>query len=156
VPGFYHRRVQVSVIGSGAEHEAAAEEVGRLLAKRGCKVVTGGLGEVMAAAARGAKEAGGTTIGILPGRDRAAANEWVDHAVATGLGHMRNYAVVASGDGVIAVGGQWGTLSEIAFAKILGRPVVILEPGLEADDVDRAATPDEAVDFVLARLEHPA
>jgi len=156
VPGFYHRRVQVSVIGSGAEHEAAAEEVGRLLAERGCKVVTGGLGEVMAAAARGAKEVGGTTIGILPGRDRAAANEWVDHAVATGLGHMRNYAVVASGDGVIAVGGQWGTLSEIAFAKILGRPVVILEPGLEADDVDRAATPDEAVDFVLARLEHPA
>jgi len=156
VPGFYHRRVQVSVIGSGAEHEAAAEEVGRLLAKRGCKVVTGGLGEVMAAAARGAKEAGGTTIGILPGRDRAAANEWVDHAVATGLGHMRNFAVVASGDAVIAVGGHWGTLSEIAFAKILGRPVVILEPGLEADDVDRAATPDEAVDFVLARLEHPA
>ena len=156
MPGFYHRRVQVSVIGSGAEHEAAAEEVGRLLAKRGCKVVTGGLGEVMAAAARGAKEAGGTTIGILPGRDRAAANEWVDHAVATGLGHMRNFAVVASGDAVIAVGGQWGTLSEIAFAKILGRPVVILEPGLEADDVDRAATPDEAVDFVLARLEHPA
>jgi len=156
VPGFYHRRVQVSVIGSGAEHEAAAEEVGRLLAKRGCKVVTGGLGEVMAAAARGAKEAGGTTIGILPGRDRAAANEWVDHAVATGLGHMRNFAVVASGDAVIAVGGHWGTLSEIAFAKILGRPVVILEPGLGADDVDRAATPDEAVDFVLARLEHPA
>jgi uncharacterized protein (TIGR00725 family) len=155
VPGFYHRRVQVSVIGSGAEHEARAEAVGRLLAERGCKVVTGGLGEVMAAAARGAKEAGGTTIGILPGRDRAEANEWVDHAVATGLGHMRNFAVVASGDAVIAVGGQWGTLSEIAFAKILGRPVVILEPGLEADDVDRAATPDEAVEFVLARLEHP-
>ena len=156
MPGFYHRRVQVSVIGSGAEHEARAEEVGRLLAERGCKVVTGGLGEVMAAAARGAKEAGGTTIGILPGRDRAEANEWVDHAVATGLGHMRNFAVVASGDAVIAVGGQWGTLSEIAFAKILGRPVVILEPGLEVDGVDRAATPEEAVDFVLARLEHPA
>jgi len=156
VPGFYHRRVQVSVIGSGAEHEARAEAVGRLLAERGCKVVTGGLGEVMAAAARGAKEAGGTTIGILPGRDRAAANEWVDHAVATGLGHMRNFAVVASGDAVIAVGGHWGTLSEIAFAKIPGRPVVILEPGLGADDVDRAATPDEAVDFVLARLKHPA
>ena len=110
----------------------------------------------MAAAARGAKEAGGITIGILPGRDRAEANEWVDHAVATGLGHMRNFAVVASGDAVIAVGGQWGTLSEIAFAKILGRPVVILEPGLEADGVDRAAAPEEAVGLVLARLEHPA
>src|SRR6185503_10210577 len=98
VAGFYHRGVQVSVIGSGAEHEARAEEVGRLLAERGCVVVTGGLGEVMAAAARGAKSAGGTTIGILPGRDRADANEWVDHAVATGLGHMRNFAVAASGD----------------------------------------------------------
>ena len=144
------------MIGSGAEHEARAEEVGRLLAERGCKVVTGGLGEVMAAAARGAKEAGGTTIGILPGTSRADANEWVDHAVATGLGHMRNFAVAASGDAVIAVGGVWGTLSEIAFAKVLGRPVVILEPGLQVDGVARAATPEEAVDLVLARLEHSA
>jgi len=148
--------VQVSVIGSGAEHEPRAEEVGRLLGERGCTVVTGGLGEVMAAAARGAKAAGGTTIGILPGRDRSDANEWVDHAVATGLGHMRNFAVAASGDAVIAVGGAWGTLSEIAYAKILGRPVVILEPGLEVEGVDRAATPEEAVERVLARLEHPA
>ena len=144
------------MIGSGAEHVARAEEVGRLLAERGCKVVTGGLGEVMAAAARGAKEAGGTTIGILPGTSPADANEWVEHAVATGLGHMRNFAVAASGDAVIAVGGAWGTLSEIAFAKILGRPVVILEPGLQVDCVARAATPEEAVDLVLARLEHPA
>ena len=144
------------MIGSGAEHEARAEEVGRLLAERGCKVVTGGLGEVMAAAMRGAKAAGGTTIGILPGTSRSDANEWVDHAVATGLGHMRNFAVAASGDAVIAVGGAWGTLSEIAFAKVLGRPVVILEPGLQVDGVARAATPEEAVDLVLARLEHSA
>ena len=142
------------MIGSGAQHEAWAEEVGRLLAERGCTVVTGGLGEVMAAAARGAKAAGGTTIGILPGTSRSEANEWVDHAVATGLGHMRNFAVAASGDAVIAVGGAWGTLSEIAYAKILGRPVVILEPGLQVDGVERAASPEEAVDFVLARLEH--
>ena len=144
------------MIGSGVEHEARAEEVGRLLAERGCKVVTGGLGEVMAAAARGAKSAGGTTIGILPSPNRADASEWIDHAVATGLGHMRNFAVAASGDAVIAVGGQWGTLAEIAFAKLLGRPVVILEPGLEVEGVERAATPGEAVDLVLARLEHPA
>jgi uncharacterized protein (TIGR00725 family) len=143
--------VQVSVIGSGAEHEARAEEVGRLLAERGCVVVTGGLGEVMAAAARGAKSAGGTTVGILPGRDPTDANEWVDHAVATGLGHMRNFAVAASGDAVIAVGGAWGTLSEIAYAKILGRPVVILEPGLQVDGVERAATPEEAVELALSR-----
>jgi hypothetical protein len=144
--------VQVSVIGSGAEHEARAEEVGRLLAERGCVVVTGGRGEVMAASSRGAKAAGGTTIGILPGRDRSEANEWVDHAVVTGLGEMRNFAVAASGDAVIAVGGRWGTLSEIAFAKLLGRPVVILEPGWELEGVDRAGTPEQAVDFVLSRV----
>ena len=148
--------MQVSVIGSGAEHEARAEEVGRLLAERGCKVVTGGLGQVMAAAARGAKSAGGTTIGILPGTSTADANEWVDHSVATGLGHMRNFSVAASGDAVIAVGGSWGTLSEIAYAKLLGRPVVILEPGWELEGVERATTPEQAVDFVLARVEHPA
>jgi len=151
VPCFYDRHVQVSVIGSGVEHEARAEEVGRLLAERGCKVVTGGLGEVMAAALRGAKSAGGTTIGILPGKDRSDANEWVDHAVATGLGHMRNFAVAATGDAVIAVGGSWGTMTEIAFAMRLGRPVVILEPGLEVDGVDRAATPEEAVELALSR-----
>ena len=117
---------QVSVIGSGTEHEAAAEEVGRLLAERGCVVVTGGLGEVMAAAHRGAKEAGGTTIAILPGESRAETNPWADHVVATGVGHARNLAVAASGDAVIAVGGSWGTLAEIAFAMQLGRPVVVL------------------------------
>jgi hypothetical protein len=144
--------VQVSVIGSGAEHASRAEEVGRLLAERGCVVVTGGRGEVMAAASRGAKSAGGTTIGILPGTDRSDANEWVDHVVVTGLGHMRNFAVAASSDAVIAVGGRWGTLSEIAFAKLLGRPIVILEPGWALEGVDRAATPEEAVDFVLSRV----
>jgi uncharacterized protein (TIGR00725 family) len=148
--------VQVSVIGSGAEHEGRAEEVGRLLAERGCTVVTGGLGEVMAAASRGAKAAGGTTIGILPGEDRAAANQWVDHVVVTGLGHMRNYAVAASGDAVIVVGGRWGTAAEIAFAKLLGRPVVILDPGWQLEGVDRAATPVEAVDFVLSRVRADA
>ena len=140
------------MIGSGAEHEARAEEVGRLLAERGCTVVTGGLGEVMSAAMRGAKAAGGTTIGILPGTSRSDANEWVDYAVATGLGHMRNIAVAATGDAVIAVGGSWGTLTEIGFAKRLGRPVVILEPGPEVAGVDRAATPEEAVDLALAHL----
>ena len=144
--------VQVSVVGSGAEHETRAEEVGRLLAERGCTVVCGGRGEVMAAAARGAKSAGGTTIGILPGNSRAEANEWVDHVVVTGLGPARNAVVAASGDAVIAVGGRYGTLTEIGFALILGRPVVIVEPGLEVEGVPRAATPVEAVDAVLAAL----
>ncbi len=154
------RAVQVSVIGSGGEHEQRAEEVGRLLAGRGATLVCGGLGEVMAAAARGAKSAGGTTIGIVPGESTAAASEWIDHAVATGVGHARNLAVVASGDAVIAVGGEWGTLSEIAFARVLGRPVVVLEPGWEVagQGVERAGTPEQAVELALrlARREQPA
>jgi uncharacterized protein (TIGR00725 family) len=142
--------MQVAVVGSGVEHEERAEEVGRLLAERGCTVVCGGHGEVMAAAARGAKSAGGTTIGILPGETRAAANEWIDHVVVTGIGHARNLAVVASGEAVIAVGGRWGTLAEIGLARALGRPVVILEPGWEIEGVERAATPAEAVERALA------
>lgn len=146
--------VQVSVIGSGTDHVGSAEEVGRLLAERGCTVVCGGLGEVMTAAARGAKSAGGTTIGILPGTSRADANEWIDHVVVTGLGHARNAIVAASGDAVIAVGGSHGTLTEVGFARIYGRPIVILEPGLDVEGVPRAATPREAVDFVLASVAH--
>jgi uncharacterized protein (TIGR00725 family) len=144
-------RVHVAVIGSGAEHEARAEEVGRLLAEAGCVLVCGGLGEVMAAAARGAKSAGGTTIGILPGETPSAANEWIDHVVVTGVGHARNLAVVASGEAVIAVGGRWGTLAEIGFARVLGRPVVVLEPGWElvGDGLERASTPAEAVTLAL-------
>jgi uncharacterized protein (TIGR00725 family) len=146
--------VQVSVIGSGAEHEERAEEVGRLLAQREATVVTGGLGEVMAAASRGAKEAGGTTIGILPGETRSNANPWLDHVVVTGVGHARNLAVVASGDSVIAVGGRYGTLAEIGFALTLGRPVVVLEPGLQVEGTQRAQTPAEAVEFALAAARH--
>jgi uncharacterized protein (TIGR00725 family) len=143
---------QVSVIGSGMEHEERAEQVGRLLAERGCTVICGGLGQVMAAAARGAKSAGGTTIGILPGEHRYSGNEWLDYEIVTGVGHARNLAVAASGDAVIAVGGEWGTLSEISFAAMLGRPVVILEPGHEVEGIPRARTPEEAVELACAAL----
>jgi uncharacterized protein (TIGR00725 family) len=146
--------IQVSVIGSGAEHEENAEAIGRLLAERGATVVTGGLGEVMAAASRGAKSVGGTTIGILPGETRTAANPWLDHVVVTGIGHGRNLAVVASGDAVIAVGGRYGTLAEIGFALTLGRRVVVLEPGWEVEGTERAKTPDDAVEFALASERH--
>jgi uncharacterized protein (TIGR00725 family) len=144
--------IQISVVGSGAEYEERAEEVGRMLAEAGATVVTGGRSEVMAAAARGAKSAGGTTIGILPGELRTEANEWVDHVVVTGIGHARNLAVVASGDAVIAVGGRYGTLAEIGFALVLGRPVVILEPGWEVQGALRAATPAAAVELALSRV----
>jgi uncharacterized protein (TIGR00725 family) len=106
---------------------AAAEEVGRRLAEAGITVVCGGLGGVMDAVARGAAEAGGMVIGIVPGVDPADANPHCTHVVATGIGHARNLAVVASGDAVIAIGGEWGTLSEIAFARRLGRPVVAFQ-----------------------------
>jgi uncharacterized protein (TIGR00725 family) len=144
--------IQVAVIGSGREHEQRAEEVGRLLAERGCTVVTGGLDEVMAAAARGAKSVGGPTIGVLPGESRHDANEWIDHVVVTGIGHARNLAVAASGDAVIAVGGSWGTLAEIGFAARLGRRVVILEPGWKIEGITRASDPREAVQLALSGL----
>ena len=146
---------QISVIGSGPNWEDAAEEIGRLLAERGCTVVTGGLGEVMAAAHRGAKAAGGTTIAILPGERREDANPWADHVVVTGIGHARNLAVAASGDAVIAVGGAWGTLAEIAFARALGRVVVALDGAPEVEGIDTATTPADVVDLVMARLASP-
>jgi len=123
------RPVQVSVIGAAEGEPAAleaAEEVGRLLAEAGAVVICGGRGGVMEAASRGAQEAGGTAIGVLPGSDPAEANEHVHHVVATGVGQARNLAVVGSGQAVIAVDGHWGTLSEIAFARKLGKPVVAL------------------------------
>jgi hypothetical protein len=121
--------VQISVIGaSEGEPEILrdAERVGRGIAEAGAVLVCGGLTGVMEAASRGAAEAGGTVLAILPSLSPADANEYVTHAVATGTGHARNLAVVASGEAVIAVGGEWGTLSEIAYARKLGRPVVAL------------------------------
>ncbi len=149
--------LQVAVIGSGVEHEERAEAVGRLLAERGATLVCGGRDQVMAAAARGAKAAGGKTIGILPGESRTEANPWIDHVVVTGIGHARNLAVVASGEAVIAVGGAWGTLSEIALARVLGRPVVVLEPGwkVEGEGIYRARTPEEAVELALRLASSP-
>jgi len=149
--------IQVAVVGSGAEWEPSAEEVGRLLAERGCTVVTGGLDEVMAAAQRGAKAAGGVTLAILPGENRDAANRWADHVVVTGIGHARDLAVAASGDAVIAIGGSYGTIAEMALALRLGRRVVALEGAPEVDGALVAATPSEAVELALRDLgETPA
>ena len=144
--------IQVAVVGSGAEWETSAEEVGRLLAERGCTVVTGGLDEVMAAAQRGAKAAGGVTLAILPGENRKAANRWADHVVVTGIGHARNLAVAASGDAVIAIGGSYGTIAEMALALRLGRRVVALQGAPEVDGALRAASPVEAVEAALRDL----
>jgi uncharacterized protein (TIGR00725 family) len=109
-----------------ADLEQIAYDVGAGLARAGFTVVTGGEKGAMEAASRGASEAGGLAVGLLPGIDRTNANEFADVTVVTGIGHARNLAVVASGDVVIAVGGEWGTLSEIGLAGVLGRPVVVL------------------------------
>lgn len=126
--------MRVSVIGGSGvtdEQYETARDVGRLVAERGATVVCGGLGGTMAAACRGASEAGGATVGILPGEDPAAANQYVDTAIATGLGNARNVLVVLNGDGVVAVDGATGTLSEIAHALDFGRPVA----GIDAPPV---------------------
>ena len=120
-------RYSIAVVGGSAasdQERRTAEEVGRRLAVAQAMVVCGGLGGVMEAACRGAKAAGGRTLGILPGEDRRDANPWVDVAVPTGLGEARNALVVRAADAVIAVGGEYGTLSEIALALKAGKPVV--------------------------------
>jgi uncharacterized protein (TIGR00725 family) len=122
--------------------------VGRELGSRGALLVTGGLGGVMEAACRGARDAGGTTIGILPGTDRSAANPYVDVAIASGLGEARNALVVRAADALIAIGGAYGTLSEIAFALKAGKRVVGLGTW-DIDGVEVADSPEAAVETVL-------
>jgi uncharacterized protein (TIGR00725 family) len=151
----------VGVVGSGAAPPSdcdIAEVVGRGLAERGAVVVCGGLGGVMEAACRGAKAGGGTTVGILPGYDREAANRYVDVALATGLGEARNALIVRAADVLIAVGGSWGTLSEIALALRGGKRVVGLgtwemsRKGEPIDGVLPAMSPEEAVSLALDRV----
>jgi uncharacterized protein (TIGR00725 family) len=153
--------VYVGVVGAAGakpDEETVAEEVGRLLAERGALVVCGGLGGVMAAACRGAKGAGGRTIGILPGENRSDANAWVDVAIPTGLGEARNALVVRASDVLIAIGGEFGTLSEIALALKIGRPVVgvgswsLERPGMTLDPLLRADDAADAVDLALERI----
>jgi uncharacterized protein (TIGR00725 family) len=154
----------ISVIGGsscGAADQALAEEVGRLVAQAGATLICGGRGGVMEAVARGAKEAGGTTIGILPGHDRTSANPYLDHVITTGLGHARNLAVVSSGDAVIAIGGGYGTLSEIGLAARIGRPVVILsgwrlDNSEAGDGVQYASSAQEALAIVKEALARAA
>jgi uncharacterized protein (TIGR00725 family) len=145
----------VAVVGAGrasAEQEQLAEEVGRELAQAGALVVCGGLGGVMEAACRGAKDGGGSTLGILPGLDRSAANPFVDVAVPTGLGEARNALVVRAADALVAVGGEYGTLSEIALALKTGKPVTTLG-SWEIDGVVAAGSPAEAARLALQSAE---
>ena len=135
----------ISVIGAGEaspQEALLAEQVGKELAGRGAAVVCGGLGGVMEAVCKGAKSAGGTTIGILPGNDPADANRWVDTPICTGLGYARNVIVVKTGRAVIAVDGAYGTLSEIGHALGDGIPVI----GLSTWTLSRNGYLDQGVE----------
>jgi uncharacterized protein (TIGR00725 family) len=148
----------VAVIGSASCDQAVAalaRELGREIARRGAVLVCGGRGGVMEAACQGAKEEGGTTVGILPGTDRREANPYVDIPIATGIGEARNAIVVRTADGVVAVSGGYGTLSEIGLALKMGRPVVGLgtwelwRDGQAVRTVVHVDTPLQAVETVL-------
>ncbi|SFR68930.1 TIGR00725 family protein [Halogeometricum limi] len=146
--------MRISIIGGGVVAEDVREtavSTGRVVAQRGHTVVCGGLGGVMEAACEGAKDAGGDTIGILPTDRRADANEYVDVAIATGMGHSRNALVVMNGDAVVAVDGGGGTLSEVGFASVYDRPIA----GLGTHDVPEiraCETPEEAVRYVESSI----
>ncbi|MCS7261348.1 MAG: TIGR00725 family protein [Anaerolineae bacterium] len=153
-----HRTPIVAVVGSAlcSPHEMKlAEAVGRVLAEAGATLICGGGSGVMEAACRGAKQANGLTIGILPGFHASDANPFVDIPIVTGLGEARNVIIVRTAQVVIAVGGEFGTLSEIAFALKLGRPVIGLETwelakaGQPYPVIVRALTPEEAVRLAL-------
>jgi uncharacterized protein (TIGR00725 family) len=156
-------RPYIAVIGAGHCDDddpisALAEAVGRSVAEAGGVVVCGGLGGAMAAACRGAKSVGGTTVGLLPGTDRRDANAWVDVRLPTGLGEARNVLVVRAADAVIAIGGEYGTLSELAVALKMGVPVVgvrtwqLARDGAPVDAFVEATSAEEAVRLVLERV----
>lgn len=145
----------IAVIGGGtcsAEEAIAAEQTGRLLAEHGAIVLCGGLGGVMEAVAKGAKANGGTTVGILPGTDPRAANAYIDIPLATGLGEMRNFLIVRTAQALIAIGGGVGTLSELALAQRIGRPVVGLHDSFRnVIDIPRVDSAEAAVRWALER-----
>jgi len=147
--------VMVGLIGGGecdAETAKQAREVGEGIAREGAALVCGGLFGVMAAACQGAREAGGVTIGLLPGADRKEANPHVTVSIATGMGYARNYAIVNTADVLIAIGGGHGTLSEIGFALKAGKKVIGLNTW-QIEGMVRADSPAQAVEFALQAVD---
>jgi len=152
----------IAIIGDSScstEEAKVAEAVGELLAQRGAIIICGGLGGVMEAVCRGAKSKGGLTIGVLPGEDSRMANQYIDIPIVTGVGYARNMAVVKSAQAVIAIGGNYGTLSEIAYALKKGIPVIGLNTwslsrnGQEGDPIIRVRNAAEAVDRAIAAVK---
>lgn len=148
------RPPRIAVCGAGVcgeELAGIAEEVGRRLVEAGAVVLCGGMGGVMEAAARGAQEAGGVVLGVLPGRDARNANRHIGIPLPTGMGEGRNVLVVRFAEALIAIGGEWGTLSEVALARKMDVPAILLRPGLTAGlDLPEAPTAADAVSLALA------
>ena len=149
----------ISVIGASVCNESVASDayrVGTEIARSGCVLVSGGLTGVMESSCKGAHESRGTVLAVVPSSDRSEANRYADFVIASGIGHARNLTVAATGDVVIAVGGEWGTLSEIGHARTMGREVVLLSSWiLDHSDLDivglhTASTPKEAVQQAVA------
>ena len=142
---------KIGIIGAGTcskEVYQTAEKLGRLIAERGDTLICGGLGGVMEAAAKGAKSKGGTTIGILPGLSAEDANPFIDIPIVTGFSHARNVIIVQSSDILIAVAGKYGTLSEIAIALKLGKPVIGICSWNVSKDIFQTQSPEEAINLV--------
>jgi uncharacterized protein (TIGR00725 family) len=150
----HHSKLEqyIGVIGRGAASASILElahKVGQKIARRGLVMICGGLGGVMQAAAQGAWEAGGVTIGILPGADRSPANPFLTYSLVTNLGHARNMVIAHSADGLIAVDGSYGTISEAAIGLKLGKPVVGLATSWHLEGMQRAISPQVAVDLIF-------
>jgi len=144
---FSRRKPIIAVIGAGKcskKLKDAAAEVGRYVAQRGGVIVCGGLGGIMEGAARGAREAGGTTIGILPGDTAVDANEFVDIVVPTGMGEARNILVIRTADAVVAFPGKYGTLTEMAFARLFEKPLISVQAWKLGEEVIQVDDPVEA------------
>jgi len=150
------RKPFIAVIGAGKcakKLRDQAEEVGRKIAEKGGVLVCGGLKGVMEAAARGARDAGGTTIGILPGENKSDANQYIEYPIPTGIGEARNIVIIKTADAVIALPGKFGTLSEMAFAMKLGKPLVAVSAWNIDDSIEQIADPTEAVERAFKLIE---
>ncbi|MBN2029381.1 TIGR00725 family protein [bacterium] len=150
------RRTQIGVIGGrqvSQEILELAQKVGKEIAQKRAILICGGLGGVMEAACKGAKEAGGLTVGLLPVSSMTEANPYVDIVIPTGLGVARNAVIINACDGVIAIGGSYGTLSEMAFARQKGIPVISLKSWQFDNTIHTTESPEEAVEFVFRQIQ---
>lgn len=146
------RKPQVAIIGRGqcsVEEAKIVSETAKLLAENGFRLICGGLGGTMEAAAKGFKEGGGETVGILPGKDSSTATEYIDVVISSGMGEARNVLIVRSADIIVAFPGKYGTLSEIAFALVENKPIISLGSWDIAPEIRKVSTPQEAVDMAM-------